>query len=38
MLDELIEKWSDAAQCADDWVERNLIEEFLGDLKWLDEK
>lgn len=29
---ELIEKWTDALDCADDWTEKNLITEFLEDL------
>lgn len=32
-VDALIEKYQDALECADDWTERNLISEFLDDLK-----
>jgi hypothetical protein len=37
-VQELIDKWQDALDCSEEWIERNLIEEFLEDLKWLDEK
>lgn len=34
-LDELLEKWLDVAQCADDRAERTLAEEIVDDLKEL---
>lgn len=33
LIDELIEKYEDVRDSADDWVERNLADEFVGDLK-----
>lgn len=32
-IDALVEKWNDALECAEDWTERNLVSEFLEDLK-----
>lgn len=32
-VDAIVEKWLDALQCADTWEEKNLIQEFLDDLK-----
>lgn len=33
LIDELIEKYEDVRDTADEWVERNLADEFLEDLK-----
>lgn len=32
-VDALLEKWTDALTCADSWEEKNLISEFIEDLK-----
>lgn len=29
----LLEKWTDALECAETWEEKNLISEFLDDIK-----
>lgn len=34
-LEELIDKWVDVAESADDWVEKNLAREIVDDLKGL---
>lgn len=34
-LDELLDKWVDVAESADDWVEKNLAREIVDDLKGL---
>lgn len=34
--ERLLEKWSDALEHADDWTEKNLIEEFITDLRLLN--
>lgn len=33
LIDELIEKWLDVTQSADDWVEKNTGTEVLDDLR-----
>lgn len=33
LIDELIEKYEDVRDTADDWIERNLATEFIDDLK-----
>jgi len=32
-LEELVDKWTDVLVCADEYMERTLISEFLDDLK-----
>lgn len=32
-VDDLIEKYQDALACAEDWLEKNLYQEVLDDLK-----
>lgn len=34
--EELIDKWQDALACADEYLERNLISEFLEDLRYIN--
>ena len=34
-LEELVDKWNDALSCADSYEEKNLISEFLEDLKYI---
>lgn len=31
-VDAVLEKWQDALDCADDWTEKNLVQEFIEDL------
>lgn len=35
MLESLIDKWDDALAHSDEWLEKNLISEFLEDLRCL---
>ena len=35
MVEELIDKWADVIESSDDWVEKNLVGEFLDDLRGL---
>lgn len=33
LIEELVEKWQDALDCAEDYAEQTLVAEFLDDLK-----